>query len=108
MRSRALVTTPIANSSGKAVAIWRPSFWEECRGPARWPDIDQPDERRADAASRNHRGSLGVAGVVAAWKFDRVDSDRSAGGHSFGDRLPNARRSDFPAVVSKIGAPRFC
>src|SRR5262249_40730699 len=107
MRSRALVTTPIANSSGKAAAVWRHSFWGECRGlfggnagvRRGGPDIDQPDERRADAASRNHRGSLGVAGVVAAWKFDRVDSHRSAGGYSFGDRLPNVRRSDFPAVV---------
>src|SRR5262249_35653412 len=71
------------------------------------PDIDQPDERRADAASRTHRGSLGVAGVVAAWKFDLVDSHRSAGGYSFGDRLPMFDSQIFRLLFQKSGRLDF-
>src|SRR5262249_9080203 len=35
-------------------------------------DIVQPDERREDAAGRNHSGSLDVGGDVAAWWFGGV------------------------------------
>src|SRR5262249_128984 len=70
-------------------------------------EIDQAEGGRGDGASRTHRGSLGVAGVVAAWKFDRVDSHRSAGGYSFGDRLPMFDSQIFRLLFQKSGRLDF-
>src|SRR5262249_32321231 len=76
------------------------------------PDIDQPDERRANAASRNHRGSLALLllGSLIAWipiaalaGILLVIAYRMLDGQIFRLLFQKSGRLDFAVIAVVIG-----